>query len=338
MARFADIVEPTEWLDYTIENTPEKTRVFRSGLVQVSPFLSGLVAQAGREWNAPLWGDLDSTNEAQIVSDVTPLTQERLSTKQFRGIKNYRAGSWLESDLAEDLTASDPAGRILDRILNWWDRQHNRTTVALLGGAFQDAGMAADHSLDIALPAAGTVGVANRLSPDAIIEAKALLGDQLAGASSDESLSDYVILVHSRPYFNLEKADFTQTFERASDQGRRILMFGGMEVIPDDSLPVVADPNNAGVFQYTSYIAKKGSIQYGEAPAAVPFETDRDADLSTDKLYSRRRYCFHPMGMNWTSPALAAEFPTNAELSAAGSWTRVLEPNNIHLLRVVSNG
>jgi hypothetical protein len=68
----------------------------------------------------------------------------------------------------------------------------------------------------------------------------------------------------------------------------------------------------------------------GVEVARVPLESDT-------VLINRRRYILHPRGVKFTSAAVAADSPTNAELENGANWTRVFENKNVRIVAVEHN-
>ena len=54
-------------------------------------------------------------------------------------------------------------------------------------------------------------------------------------------------------------------------------------------------------------------------------------------LINRRRYILHPRGVKFTSAAVAADSPTNAELENGANWTRVFENKNVRIVAIEHN-
>lgn len=325
MALLANIVQDVKfWAQYQYENTPLQSNLFKSGIIEQDPVLSTYVAAAGWTWSGQLWADLSRGIPAQKVSDTVPLAADTLGSKTYNGYKLQEACVYKASDLAADLSADDPMGRIQSRYMAWWEHQFQDVMVRILRGAFAST-LNATNRLNVS----ATVGIGGALTFENVVEAKALLGESLAGSSSRYRIEDFCLLTTPRAYFNLEKQDFLQTdFYRQSDKDPAILAFGKMPVIASDALVT-------GGANQTSYLVHKGFFKFGETAAATPWEVDRDSALSTDVLYNRRYYAIQPQGLSALA-ALPAN-PTRANLEAATSWGVVLDPDNIPVIQLITN-
>ena len=58
---------------------------------------------------------------------------------------------------------------------------------------------------------------------------------------------------------------------------------------------------------------------------------------SDSVLINRRRYILHPRGVKFTSAAVAADSPTNAELETGTNWVRVFENKNVRIVAIEHN-
>jgi hypothetical protein len=150
--------------------------------------------------------------------------------------------------------------------------------------------------------------------------------------------------MHSATEAALRKLELID-FIPDSEGKAQIKTFQGRRVIVDDNLPVRAGTTDGLV--YTSYLFGPGAFAKGMAPlsgeplqggfgttgvevARVPLESDT-------VLINRRRYILHPRGVKFTSAAVAADSPTNAELENGANWTRVFENKNVRIVAVEHN-
>lgn len=83
--KIADIIEPAIFTPYVSERTKELSAIFRSGIITTNPKLDALAKGAGRTFNMPFWNDL--TGDAQLLSDSTPLTVNKIDTDQMVAVK-----------------------------------------------------------------------------------------------------------------------------------------------------------------------------------------------------------------------------------------------------------
>lgn len=101
--------------------------------------------------------------------------------------------------------------------------------------------------------------------------------------------------------------------------------------------------------KYTTYILGDGAIEYTDAGAKVPYETDRDPSTNggEDTLYSRQRKSYAPYGINFTKASMASASPTDIELKTGSNWELVnttgsskeyIDHKSIPIARLISRG
>lgn len=97
-----------------------------------------------------------------------------------------------------------------------------------------------------------------------------------------------------------------------------------------------ADTNVNAFSNKTSFIVKPGALHFSDVPNEMPTEIDRDASAyaggGTTEIWYRYGFIVHPMGYDWTGATTA--FATNANLAAAASWDRKVDPLNLGILPV----
>jgi len=150
------------------------------------------------------------------------------------------------------------------------------------------------------------------------------------------------IIMHSTVYKRLENLNQI-TFLPASDQlAKPISMYGSLQVVIDDSVPVVA--GGVSGYKYTSYLFKKGALALvpvalgADAPNAEWYRLPKESNgAGTNELITRQQFVLHPRGVAFSGTP-AGLYPTNAELESGANWTKAYQDKGIGLVKLVTNG
>ncbi len=327
VTRVADIIKPEVFNNYIINTTPEKSLLFRSGIISTDAIISGKLANGGDMIKMPFFNDL--SGDPQPLQSNTALETQKITTGQDQARVFMFGQAWSAEDLAAELAGADPMQAIADRVIAYWDRQYQKILLKSLDGVFADN--AVNDSGDLIKNVSTEDGVnatsANKMSAEVILDAKQLLGDAKNNLTA--------IAMHSVVHTNLQKLSLIDYIpDNRADIGWGTYM--GMTVIVDDGLPVVAGTTSG--YKYTSYLFGAGAVGYAEGRPKVPVETDRDSLMGEDILIHRRKFILHPRGFKWTEANVLAEMPTLTEIADAANWDRVYDPKNVRIVKIVTNG
>ena len=277
---------------------------------------------------------MDNT-EANIASDdpAVESTPRNIGAGKDIARRQYKTQSWSWADLTGILAGDDPARRVADRVAPYWERQFQRTLVNTLTGVFadNDANDSGDMINDIGTDAGGAPAATELVSAEAILDTKQTMGD------AGEALS--TIIMHSVVRTRLDKLNLID-FIPDSQGVIKYPTYLGYRVIVDDSVRAVTGANRT---KYWTYLCGPNLLGWAEVPAKNAVATDRDEQKGNgagiETLYTRRQFVMHPYGIKFTDSSVAGEFPTHAELAAAGNWDRVYaERKQIPLAALVTNG
>lgn len=305
--KISDVIVPEVFAPYMINRTVEKSALWQSGIISEMEQASLLAQRGGALINMPYWQDL--SGESEILSDTTPLTVNNITAASDVAILHARGKAWGANDLAKVLSGDDPMGAIADLAANYWQRQMQRITLASIKGAFAASNMSGNiHDISSESGAAAVVG------GESIVEASYKLGDHVDNITA--------IAMHSRTAMVLAKQGLIE-FHRDKDGEILYRTYMDKRVIVDDGMP-----EDGGV--YTTYLFGNGAIGYGEVPAPVPVETDRDSLQGDDILITRRHFVLHPRGIKWAGTAGIA--PENTGLETGTNWERVYDPKQIRIV------
>jgi hypothetical protein len=325
VTRLTDIIEPSVFTSYIVQNTMEKTALVASGVLVPNNVISDQLTAGADSFSVPFWRDLGN-EEANIVSDdPTQLsTPNKIQAgKQFIR-KAFLHQSWSAMNLASELAGADALARIQGRAVAYWNRQMQRRLVATLNGILADN--VANDASDMVLDISAEVGAAADFSANAVIDAAGTLGDAMDAVSG--------IAVHSDIYRRMLKADQIE-FVQPSAGSMRLPTYRGLAVIVDDGMPV-----STGV--YTCALFGSGAVGYGLVAPRIAEGTEVENLPSAGKgggqqiLHSRVNLAVHPAGFAWVEGTIAGDSPTIAELSDASHWDRVVERKAVPLAFLVA--
>lgn len=316
---------PELFLDYQQEEIRDKNALVTSGLMVTNAAIQAEFAKGGKTIDLPFYGDL--TGDSEIDSDTVASTPAEIAGDVQVGVRNGRRKSWKSSDLAADLSGSDPAQAIARSTGRYWIRDMQIVTRNILNGLFASGGpLATSHAV-------GSSSTA--LSAGLMVDGIAKLGD-----AGDELTG---VMMHSAIYYALMKLDLivpssntSQIDSRLSGEALEKGTYLGRPVFVDDKLPFTVGAGTGGATVYDTFFFGPGAFAYATAAPKNPVEADRDKFLGIDFLINRAHYLVHPNGISWRGNA-AATFPSNAELATAANWVKVFDDDrNIRITRMRS--
>ncbi|MGQ0531029.1 MAG: major capsid protein [Panacagrimonas sp.] len=327
--RLADIIEPSVFTAYIVQNSLEKTALIQSGAVVPNAAITEQLQAGAESFNVPFWLDIGN-EEANVVSDdpASFSTPNKITSGKQVIRRSFLHNSWSAMNFASELSGSDALKRIQDRVLAYWQRQSQRRLVSTLQGILADN--VANDASDMVHDITAASGEAAKFSAAAVIDAAGTLGDAMS--------SLIAVGMHSKIYKRALANDLVQTIP--DSQGGFIQTFRGMAMIVDDGMPVVnieADPEEPEILAYTSVLFGPGAMGYGFSAPRIAEGTEVENLPSAGKgggqqvLHSRINLALHPLGYQWKEASVAGASPTIAELATATNWDRVVERKAIPL-------
>ncbi len=313
--KIADVVVPTLFNPYVIEQTTLVNAFFQSGIVaNVGELNFG--QRGGLLLQMPYWKQVGE--RAQLLDDDYNLEVKKIQTAQDTAVQHARALVYGATDLAGTLAGSDPMAVIGGMLANNWSKEFNLILLSTLRGAMA---VATDNTYDISAVA----GDAGNISGLTFIDAVQKLGDH-----KDDVVG---IAMHSAVEAQLAKNDMIDTV-RDSDGNIVMKSFMSKRVIVDDAMAALSGDI------YETYIFGSGAIGYAEGAPKVATETERNALVNGGQEYivSRRHFVLHPRGIAWTptvydSPTKTT--PSDTELANSSNWTQKYDAKNIKIVRFV---
>lgn len=330
--RLADLIRPEIFTSYIQQMTTERSAIIQSGAMVESGFINQFLAGGGSTAQIPGFRDLETGDERITNDSANPdpdITHNKIQTAQETIVRLSRNNSWSSTDLSAELTGEDPFAAIMQRVGAYWTRRMQRCFIAVINGIYASnqaspnangesyAGQALQTSThtanDMTQDISGnsyTKGLTD-FSAEAFVDATATMGD------SQDMLS--MVMVHSMVYAKMKKNNMID-FTPDSDQKIMIPTFLGHRVVVDDLMP-----RSGNV--YDTWLFAPGTIEYGMGSPMTPVEVYRRPDHArgggADELYNRVQWCFHPVGYRYVGTHGQQGGPSNAQLAAASSWSRV---------------
>ena len=316
--KVADVIVPELFNPYFREMTTRVNAFFTAGIVASVPDLS-IGDKGGTMVQMPFWQALGE--RAQLLDDNDDLVIKKIDTAQDTAVLHARALVYGATDLSAALAGEDPMTAIAAGVGENWSYEFNMVLIATLKGAF--AALALESPDVNTKDISALSGSLAYLDGASFIDAAQMLGDHKDRISG--------VLMHSAVEAHLAKNNLIDTV-RDSDGNILLRSFMGKTVIVDD-----ANTPAAGV--YSTYMFGPGAIGYAEGSPKVPSETHRDPlkGGGQEYLVTRRHFVLHPRGIRWTptSGVPAKTTPSDAELAAGTNWTRVYDPKNIRMVRLL---
>ncbi len=317
--QLADIYNPLIFNRAVQEAAIEQNRFLQSGVMLTDARIDEMASGAGNLGDLPFYFGL--TNDEPNYSSDDPAVHST-PAKVSSGLQKYRSvhsnKSWATMDLSRELALEDPMDAITNRIGKYWAVNTEKRIIQSAEGVLADniVNDSSDMLNAVHSETGSTATDANRISAEAVLDAKQTMGDHA------ENL--VAIAMHSVQYTQLQKQNLIDYIPNA--RGEVVIpTYLGYRVIVDDSMNVRAGTVDG--FVYTVILFAAGAFAYGLGSAHMPSELWRDPSSGNgggqDIIYTRRTEIIHPWGFAFTSASVAATSATYAEIANALNWDRV---------------
>lgn len=313
VTRISDVIEPSVFTAYTVQNSVEASALVASGVAVRNGEIEAQLQAGADSFSVPFWNDL-SNDEADVVSDDPDVdsTPVKLTAAKQLVRKAFLHKSWSAMNLASELSGDDALERVQGRVSAYWTRQAQRRLVSSLNGILADnvANDAGDMVKDVTGDSPGG------FTASAVIDAALTLGDQMGGLRA--------MAVHSDTYAEILKGDLIEFVQ--DSEGGQIATYRGMALIVDDLMPFTPSPE-----EYVTALFGPGGIGWGLSAPRIADGTEIESKPSAGNgggqqvLHSRVNLAIHPAGFAWQESSVAGDSATIAELAVATNWTRVVE-------------
>lgn len=297
---------------YTVEPSIYKSEFFKSGVIEVDPMISSMIAGPGESFSIPGLVSTAGTSGDIPIEGTDATVNALTSTKQtFR--KQVRNKVWGANDLTRIFAGVEAINKAAGMVVDYWAQSNDIIAIKSITGLIAD-NVANDSNDLVNIISTGT-GSASYFSDDAIIDTQSLLGENGNGFVA--------MVVHPSTYAYMRKLDLIDLVP-VSGQDRTIESYMGMQVIVDRNAYV-----NSTV--YDTILLKPGFLKYGiTTEGYIPTEIARKPldGFGIDQLITRRTFALHPMGWAIVESGISGLTPTDNELAAAGTWNRVWNKEN----------
>lgn len=224
VTKIADVIQPELFAQYVIDRTTEKSEIMYAGAIENDPTLNQLITGGGVTFNMPKWNDLGGNSE--VLSDGQSLNVDKITSYKEIATLMIRGKAWGANELAGALAGDDPMLAIASLVAEWWVRDEKTTLMHILNGVFGSDSMA-----DLVHDIHSEAGDASKISGNAVLDAKQLLGD------ASDLLT--MLYMHSAVFTELQKQNVIQ-FIPVAESHIQIPTYLGYRVVCDDSAPRVA--------------------------------------------------------------------------------------------------
>lgn len=335
-ATLLDIYDPTIFNAGVQEMAIELNRFVASGIILRDARIDAMASGPGSVGDLPFFKGL-TNDEPNYVTDNpgSSATPAAITTAKQTYVSAHQHKSWSTMDLARELGLQDPLGAIMGRIAKYWAVNTEKRLINSMTGVLLDniATNSSDMVNAIHTETGTGATAANKISAEAVIDAKATMGDH-----AEELVA---IAMHSVVYNNLQKLNLIDFIPDARGEVN-FPTYLGMRAIIDDSLAPRAGTVDG--FVYTTILFSGGAVAYGTGSPMVPSELERSPATGDgggqDIIHSRATEIVHPYGFAFSTMTMTGNnSATYAELAVAAQWSRVYaERKNVGIAFLTSNG
>ena len=320
ITRLSDVIQHTQFTKLALAESIRRSALYETGLIQQDAELSRLcAANVGSVFQFEYFDDLADTTPNQSNDDPSDLaTANKIGTATNKAVKVMRNNGWGAANITANLSSvGDPMAAIAGRIGAYWGRHYDISGINVVRGIIADniANDSGDMIKDISAVSNG-----QKITFDALADAAQTAGDAKSMFK--------IAVMHSSQATVLMK---DQVSEKVYDANGNLLYTSilGWRIIESDNVY-----NSAGV--YDTYIFKPGSLGIGFGSAKKPEEIENAPSSGNgegaETLWSRRHFCIHPYGFDFTEDTVAdGVSPTNAEFALAANWNRKYERKRVGL-------
>lgn len=328
-SQIADVIVPTLFAGYVLEQSVQQNKLISSGLVSPNPAMSAWLAGGGIVESFPSFLNTDVSSTAALVptDDTTAATPEKVTANKQVAIRLKRNKVWQASSLAGQLAGADPMAAAAAFAGGAMNKVRQTSLLAMLAGTVNET-RAANLVNTIAVEIVGSVTASTQFSAGALIDTLTGWGDNATNAGG--------LVIHSDTYRAMQKANLIVYLPTAAQD----IGFGtylGFTLIVDDTAPKRAGTTSGLV--YTSYVVRPGALGLGVASSGDAVETYREPlsgnSGGMDSLIVRDTFSYHVNGYAWAGSATA--LPTDTALALASNWSKVFSDKQVGVAALVHN-
>lgn len=340
----SDIIVPSIFTPYVIDETTKRDAFLQSGVVQ--PMAELNATEGGDFIQMPAWNaDFATSVNFEPLSETKSLTPQKLGTNKQNAVIVHRGNAFEARDLARLAAGSDPMAAIGQKLAAYIANERQLDLLNLLNGVFGPDFTNNSNGGNVACLRGLTIDNAQNSSPQPltprhVAKAKSLLGDQ------GEKLT--AIAMHSAVYYDLVQQraiDFVYTAEgtpatNLATGGSNANAFGGETAVPTymGLRVIVSDDIAKNNGYHAVYFFAQGAIASGEQ-MGLNIEQDRDILAKSDALSFDLHYVYHVKGTSWNKNRLSTGYanPDRSGLHDVSNWEFDTEfkKQNVGIVRAI---
>ena len=321
---------------WTSEKDPTSTVLLESGAMVEDATIARLIAGGGNYYTLPFYKDIEG--DELNYDGATDITTDDTEDGVQSGVVYGREKGWESTLFVNDFTAADPMRNILNRIQKWKSKKVQARVISILEAILGVTGTGdfadwENHKMDIT-SASSTVTDDNKIGLTTLRD--------LAVQSNGDAADDYALaIMHSVVANRLSQFNVLEFFKYNDANGQerdvKVGRSGNMLVLICDEVPHAADANDNMV--YTTYCLGRGVLLHANAPVEHPsdYQYDPVKRGGMEYLYTRYRETIHPNGFTFSMDNLPIS-PTDAQLADSSNWDIVMNPKNIAIASLKTNG
>lgn len=146
--QLANMQIPESWANYVVQRAVEKDQFFTSGVIRPVPDLAQkLMANGGYVVNMPMFKALADV-DPQIPDDTKDISLNAIQTDKAQARLFGYNQAWSATDLAAELTKTDPLEAIAESIGDYWRHINQKTLLTTLDGVFASESMKGINQFD----------------------------------------------------------------------------------------------------------------------------------------------------------------------------------------------
>jgi hypothetical protein len=304
----SNLIEPTVFLDYIIEQTTKTNRLLTSGILTSDAFIGSQLLAGGTFATLPAINTL--SGKPQVYSDTSDIKVNHQTTSSAQAPKVYQAQAFGTTDFGRLSTGAPDYEAIGQGFAQYWAEQDNQFLIAVLNNTFLNADLQEVKGYGIAKPA--------ELSAGDFLAAIARMGDVAVPSLTK-------IVVNSGTVMAMRAANLIDTIQ-SSIGGESINTYNGIQLVTDDAIEIKADGTT------TAYITGNGSVGYALASPQNAVENTRDAlgNGGQDAIINRRVLAMQLKGTSFNDVTKVVGLSADTFTGSATSLFNVVgDPRNI---------
>lgn len=322
---------------WTSEKDPTSTVLLESGAMVEDATIARLISTGGNYYTLPFYKDIEG--DEVNYDGATDITSTDTEDGTQSGVVYGRAKAWNSTVFVNDFTSADPMRNILNRVQKWKAKKVQARVISILNAilGITGAGKFADwnnHKMDITAPEDGTVTEANKIGLTTLRD--------LAVQANGDNADDYALaIMHSAVANRLSQFNVLEYFKYNNANGQeldvKVGRNGNMIVLICDEVPHAVGAS--GAMEYTTFVLGKGVLLHANAPVKKPSDLEYDPKTNggVETLYTRYRETIHPNGFTFAMETLPVS-PTDLQLGNSANWSIVMNPKNIAIASLKTNG